>query len=392
MKKTLFVLVPSIAIGGAELLACFQAYELEKEYEVHLIVLDKIFDQRPLQEFEIQSSQVKVHELKSGFSIVSASAPLKVSSLMPSLLSLIRQHRPLLLIAHLPPSHFVARVASILCTNSFKIVQYHHGLQFEETPLDSPGKKIYNFLNRLLSNIVSEHDLFISEAVKHHYEKFFRKQATNNFVIYNAVSDEYATANAASDYLNNKGIERKKNVLVLPGRVQAAKGQLFFLPIFAHFCGLVAENDYQLIVAGGGPDEQLLRTMITDLFLEDKVVVTGTLSKPLLLSFIKMANLVVIPSLVEGLGNVAIESLMLGKQILASDAGGLKEVIIDKRIGFLFKKADADACLKQLLDYHDRSSNGIEITPSAIRKSYEERFLPSLHIRLLIDYLKICAE
>lgn len=392
MKKALFVLVPSIAMGGAELLACFQTLKLANDYTVHLVILDRIVDKRPLNEFGLIASEVQVHELKSGFSTLTGKGIVKAFFCLPKLISLIKKHEPVTIIAHLPPSHFIARVVTSLSSTAVKVTQYHHGLEFEESPLDSTGKLFFNSINKYLSERTNESHLFISNAVKEHYEKNFKKPSTDGLVIYNAVPDENISLNSAQEFLSSKGVPRKKNVWVLPGRVQAVKGQLFFLPVFDEFCKYVAASDFQLIIAGGGPDEQLVQKRINELRLEDKVFLTGTLSRPLLLSFIKIADLVVIPSLVEGLGNVAVESLMLGKQTLTSDAGGLTEVIVDKQNGYLFKKGDSIDCIKQLIAIYERCASGQCINFSDIRKSYEYRFLPSHHVTVLKEYLRKCAE
>ena len=51
-----------MAMGGAELLASFQASALQEDYKVHLIILDSIVDQRPIQEFNLQSAGVQVQK------------------------------------------------------------------------------------------------------------------------------------------------------------------------------------------------------------------------------------------------------------------------------------------------------------------------------------------
>jgi glycosyltransferase involved in cell wall biosynthesis len=66
------------------------------------------------------------------------------------------------------------------------------------------------------------------------------------------------------------------------------------------------------------------------------------------LSFLKLTDVVIIPSVFEGFGNIAIEALMQGAMIISSDAGGLKEIIRHGENGFLFPTLNREALLQHL--------------------------------------------
>jgi len=83
----------------------------------------------------------------------------------------------------------------------------------------------------------------------------------------------------------------------------------------------------QLIVAGDGADRQKLNDLVTTCNLNDKIrfigKVTGTFKNYLL----QNCRYVVMPSLTEGFGLVAIEAFSCGKPLLASAVGGLQELM-----------------------------------------------------------------
>ncbi|MCQ6254867.1 glycosyltransferase family 4 protein [Methanocaldococcus sp.] len=57
-------------------------------------------------------------------------------------------------------------------------------------------------------------------------------------------------------------------------------------------------------------------------------------------SFMRKCSFLIVPSRSEGFGLVAVEAMACSKPVIASDVGGLKEVVIDGYNGLLFKKED----------------------------------------------------
>jgi glycosyltransferase involved in cell wall biosynthesis len=66
--------------------------------------------------------------------------------------------------------------------------------------------------------------------------------------------------------------------------------------------------------------------------LDGHVTFTGALEHEELLEVVSGAMVVVVPSRFEGFGLVALEAMALGRAVIASDAGGLPEVVGDTAI------------------------------------------------------------
>ena len=65
------------------------------------------------------------------------------------------------------------------------------------------------------------------------------------------------------------------------------------------------------------------------------------------------SDIVVVPSLYEPLGYVVLEAMASGKAIVASNTGGIPEMLTDRQTGLLFPPGDADKladCLRELMD------------------------------------------
>lgn len=63
---------------------------------------------------------------------------------------------------------------------------------------------------------------------------------------------------------------------------------------------------------------------------------------------IRACDVVVLPSLNEGLPNLAIEAQACGRPVLGTNAGGIPEAVLDGKTGIIVQKGDRDALSKGL--------------------------------------------
>jgi glycosyltransferase involved in cell wall biosynthesis len=89
---------------------------------------------------------------------------------------------------------------------------------------------------------------------------------------------------------------------------------------------LAREPDAKFVIVGGGNRAQFEK-FVRWYGLQDKVLFTGFMSGRNLLQTYRVADVAVFPSLYEPFGIVALEAMAAGAAVVASDAGGLKEVV-----------------------------------------------------------------
>ena len=95
-----------------------------------------------------------------------------------------------------------------------------------------------------------------------------------------------------------------------------------------------------------------MRARIDELALTDRIRLTGALVEKDTLAEIANADVMVLPSLMEGLPVVLIEALALQKPVLASRVAGIPELIEENRTGMMFTPSDwrdLEDKLRQLL-------------------------------------------
>lgn len=101
------------------------------------------------------------------------------------------------------------------------------------------------------------------------------------------------------------------------------------------------------LIVGEGPERARLESLIRRRHLEEIVILTGQRKEvPQLLS---LMNLFVMPSLQEGLGLALLEAMAAGKPVIASNVGGIPEVICDSQTGLLVPPAQPNALAEALI-------------------------------------------
>ncbi|KAA3607017.1 MAG: glycosyltransferase [Calditrichaeota bacterium] len=158
------------------------------------------------------------------------------------------------------------------------------------------------------------------------------------------------TKNLDSIYEEFK-LKKDKKIILCLARLIRLKGVNFFISASQ---GL---EDYQFVVAGNGEEEENLKDLAKKLkvrinFFND---IFGQKKWDLL----RVADLVVIPSIEingreEGTPIVALESLFLGKKIIATKTGGLKYLIENGKNGWLVEPENSGQIHSKILEFFSK--------------------------------------
>jgi colanic acid/amylovoran biosynthesis glycosyltransferase len=131
------------------------------------------------------------------------------------------------------------------------------------------------------------------------------------------------------------------------GRQSWMKGYHYALDALAEIKR--AGFDFEYLIIGGGSSEELL-FQITDLGLQDYIKLLDWTPFEEVKKAIQISDVLLLPSVSEGIANTAIEAMALGTVVIASDCGGMKELIQNKVNGFLVPSRNprmiADTILK----------------------------------------------
>jgi N-acetyl-alpha-D-glucosaminyl L-malate synthase BshA len=97
----------------------------------------------------------------------------------------------------------------------------------------------------------------------------------------------------------------------------------------------------RLVMLGDGPDRGKIEQYCRDSHLCDDITFVGSL--PLVEEVLVGADLFLLPSETESFGLAALEAMACEVPVIATDVGGIPEVVADGETGYLFPVGDVDA-------------------------------------------------
>jgi glycogen synthase len=151
------------------------------------------------------------------------------------------------------------------------------------------------------------------------------------------------TDKESADRWRSENIKSGARVLGLFGHLKRKKGGLFFLENLLR-SGLA--DKFHLLLVGDSETEMLewLETHQTEVNFS----CLPFLDRYELLPFYAASDFVVIPSFYDGMPNVLLEAAALGIPILASNAGGMRDVLKDQENALLFETGNEYSCRKAI--------------------------------------------
>ena len=152
------------------------------------------------------------------------------------------------------------------------------------------------------------------------------------------------------------------------GRPHWIKGYSLLLDVMALFKRV--NDHFQLKIVGGFNEEILFQRH--QLHLANEVEFIDNLPFNLVKENIKKSDFLILPSYEEGIANVVLEAMALGIVVVASDCGGMSEVISDGHNGFLFKNRSREDLLNKLLQVSKLTSKEYETIAVNARRIIEE--------------------
>ncbi|MCM8764175.1 MAG: glycosyltransferase [Candidatus Omnitrophica bacterium] len=351
MAKICFI-TGTLDVGGTEkqlLLLC--RYINRKKFQVVVISLR---GGRMKEEFQKENILVRVIGKRFRFDVIA----------LFKLIMILLRERPDILHTLMFTSNTWGRVAGILTGTDVIIAS--------ERSIDLWKKKHHFFIDRLLG-FFTDKIVCNSVSVQNRYKKNLGSVSRKIIVIRNGI--ELHKFNLC----NGKKKERKEKIVFTASRLSPEKGVQFLIE--AARIILKQDKGIKFLIAGEGHFESNLVEMVKEYGIKDNVIFLGYRND--IPQLISESDVVVLPSLWEGMPNILLEAMAMKKPVIATDVGGSSEIVKNGQTGLIVRPGSAaDLAEKIMLLFSDKmlaekiAENGYELARmdfgiSSMVSSYE---------------------
>ena len=182
--------------------------------------------------------------------------------------------------------------------------------------------------------------------------------------------------------------EERESKVIFIGRLGTEKGIHILLDAWKHW----GSQAPQLEIIGDGPERVSLQKSVKGNGIEDKISFLGQLPFVEVQKRLRVARLLVLPSLCfEGFPMTIIEAFSLGVPVAASDIGPLPNIVKNGESGILYKPGDALGLyhtMKEIWDHSDRLSS----LGQGARQEFDKKYTAGTNYEILMKIYDAAIE
>lgn len=252
-----------------------------------------------------------------------------------------------------PDGHAIVRLAN---EQSLPVVVTAHGSDVMLYPNRNPRVKLKTI------ETLEQSDQVIT--VSHRLEKVARSFAETAKLktIYNGFSANQFSPGDRQEARKELGLSLDQGNLLFIGNLYPVKGVSDLLQAFRQAASKAP--DLQLHLVGDGPLRASLEAETKRLQLEHRVTFHGRQPYEKMVTWMRSADAIVLSSLSEGLPSVLLESMACGIPMIATDVGGIAEILQNGKTGSLVPPQDVTKLAKVIEQWFT--------TDESLRKQYGE--------------------
>ena len=138
------------------------------------------------------------------------------------------------------------------------------------------------------------------------------------------------------------------------------------------------DKSYNLSIVGPAPNEKYfkeLKDLIDKLDLQNQVSLIGPVDRESVKDYYSTSNLMILPSISEGLARVIFESQVAMCPVLVTDAPGMSDIVIDGQTGYVFESNNLDSLslrIEYIKNNYDEASLVAKNAKGFILSNYSE--------------------
>ena len=140
----------------------------------------------------------------------------------------------------------------------------------------------------------------------------------------------------------------------------------------------INDKSYHLTIVGPAPNEKYfkeLKDLIDKSDLQNQVSLIGPVDRESVKDYYSTSNLMILPSISEGLARVIFESQVAMCPVLVTDAPGMSDIVIDGQTGYVFESNNLDSLslkIEYIKNNYDEASLVAKNAKGFILSNYSE--------------------
>jgi len=181
---------------------------------------------------------------------------------------------------------------------------------------------------------------------------------------------------------------KRDSIIGFIGRLVPEKGIVEFIQAIP----LMLENssEIKVLIIGSGILDNFLKDSLEKNTWSSQVEWHKWVDHSNIPSYLNKLKLLVMPSYIEGLPNLLLESMMCGTPVLASTAGGISDLIVDRKTGFLLKKVSPQVIAFSVK--HALSSNQLHNIANNAKRLVEKEYSVRASIERFSQIIDFCGK
>lgn len=240
-------------------------------------------------------------------------------------------------------------------------------------------KIAYGWLVRLMLRIACRGLLVI--VLSRHLEKVAKRQGATKIKIVPIYGIDMNIFKPTSKRLN---FGTNKKIILTTARLCPEKGLRYALEAVSKIEGVL------MVIVGMGSTKEV-EEIITGLKIEDRVKLVGEVDPVSIADYYNSCDVFIMPSLTEGLGFSSGEAMACKKPVIASNVGGVPDLVIDGKTGILVPPADPDAlceAIKRVLASKTLAKRLGENGYEHVKNNFEEKVVTEKFVSVIHEYYK----
>jgi len=351
-EKNIVLIIDSLVAGGAQRQMVLLARQLKKAgYEPTILVYHNLMDLLA----DVKKDKINLKLIPK--------SEMSWPKLLWSIVKFLREEKPYAIISYLSSPNVIARIAGRLSGVDRIVTSQRNNDLVHSKKRILLERLTQNLSSFMVTNSEKNRDLIINKLG-------FEKEKV--VTIYNGVDMSYfSTKNAQvrAGIRADWGIEAEEFVFLLPGRMEKQKNHL----ILVEAASIMERNlKFKCVFVGHELDRNIkseLYSRIIKYTLADKFLFAGYCNN--MPAVYSASDVVVLPSLWEGLPNVMVEALSCERPVIVTDVSD-NSLIVSNEVGSVIPVNDVGALADAMTEYINMEREQLKLKGAKGRKRVQE--------------------